>query len=77
MLFRSKNEGCFIASKEKALADLVYKTPHIRTVSQLRSYLFEEMRLDEEMFKDLDFTALKEIAEKYDRKSIHMIRELQ
>jgi predicted transcriptional regulator of viral defense system len=34
-----KDGGYFIASKEKALADLVYKTPNIRSLEQLRKPL--------------------------------------
>ncbi|MBM3199150.1 MAG: hypothetical protein FJZ58_07870, partial [Chlamydiae bacterium] len=46
--------GYFIASKEKALADLVYRTSRIRNIEQLRHYLFEEMRIDESAFQALD-----------------------
>lgn len=68
--------GYFIASKEKALADLVYRTPGIRTREQLRFYLFEEMRVDEMMFRELDFKKLKEIAEIYQKRSVDLILEL-
>src|SRR5690606_32783027 len=46
--------GYFIASKEKAVIDLVYRTPGIRSIGQLRHFLFEEMRMDETMFRELD-----------------------
>jgi predicted transcriptional regulator of viral defense system len=71
-----KKEGYFIASKEKALADLVYKTPHIRSIRQLRFFLFEEMRVDEEMFRKFDFKKLEEIAESYNKLSVTMIKSL-
>ncbi len=68
--------GYFIASKEKALADLVYRTPGIRTLEQLRFYLFEEMRMDEKQFRELDIEKLKEIAIAYKKRSVKLILEL-
>lgn len=68
--------GYFIASREKALADLVYRTSHIKSVEQLRYYLFEEMRVDEELFRDLNFDKLNEIANVYNKNSVYMIGKL-
>ena len=68
--------GYFIASKEKALVDLVYRTPGIRTLEQLRFYLFEEMRIDEELFRSLDFQKICEIAKIYHKNSVNMITKL-
>jgi len=68
--------GYFIASREKALADLVYRTPKIRSVEQLRYYLFEEMRVDESMFRNLDFRKFEEIAQIYDKNSVYMLSRL-
>ena len=68
--------GYFIASKEKALADLVYKTKGIRSLEQLRHYLFEEMRVDETMFRDLDFEELEKIATAYNKNSVTMLIKL-
>ena len=76
--YRSLGEigGYFIASKEKALADLVYRTPGIRTLDQLHHYLFEEMRVDESMFRELDFKKMSEIAAAYNKNSVYMINKL-
>ncbi len=71
-----KQGGYFIASKEKAIADLVYRTPGIRTLEQLRSYLFEEMRVDETMFRSLDFHKFHEIAKAYNKNSVSMMDKL-
>lgn len=68
--------GYFIASKEKALADLVYRTPGIRTLEQLRFYLFEEMRMDENQFRELDFEKLKAIATAYKKRNVELIAQL-
>lgn len=72
-----ENEGgYFIASKEKALADFVYRTPGIRTFKQLRYFLFEEMRVDETIFRTFDFSKLREIAKVYHKKSVQMMVDL-
>jgi predicted transcriptional regulator of viral defense system len=68
--------GYLIASREKALVDLVYRTPGIRTLEQLRHYLFEEMRVDESMFRELDKKRLAEIAKIYKKKSITLLSKL-
>lgn len=71
-----KEGGYFIASKEKALADLVYRTPGIRTVEQLRYFLFEEMRVDEVMFRNFDMKKLNEIGLIYNKNSVRMLVKL-
>lgn len=71
-----KEGGYFIACKEKALVDLVYRTPGIRTISQLRHYLFEEMRIEESLLQDLDFTILKKLSQAYKKKSITLLTKL-
>ncbi|MBU6149680.1 MAG: hypothetical protein KGQ54_05750 [Verrucomicrobia bacterium] len=71
-----KDGGYFIASKEKALADLVYRTPGIRTLQQLSYYLFEEMRIDKTMLLDFDLHKLLEIAAAYKKNSVNMISKL-
>lgn len=71
-----KEGGYFIASREKALADLIYRTPGIRTIEQLRHYLFEEMRIDETQFRRFDFNKLNEISKAYKKNSINMMSKL-
>lgn len=71
-----KEGGYFIASREKALADLVYRTPGIRTLEQLRHYLFEEMRIDETIFRSFDFHKLDEISKAYNKNSVRMMSQL-
>lgn len=68
--------GFLIASREKALADLVYRTAGIRTLEQLRYYLFEEMRVDQGMFRELDRTKLTQIAKAYKKNSVSMLDKL-
>ncbi len=65
--------GYLIASKEKALADFVYRTPGIRTIGHLRHYLFEEMRVEESMFQELDKERFRALAQVYKKKSITLL----
>jgi predicted transcriptional regulator of viral defense system len=71
-----KEGGYFIASREKALADIVYKTPGIRSLEQLRHYLFEEMRIDQTIFRDFDLVKLNEIAKAYGKNSVSMLSKI-
>lgn len=71
-----KEGGYFIASKEKALADLVYRTSGIRTLEQLHHYLFEEMRIDEKMFRSLNLSKIDEISKAYKKNSVNMLKNL-
>jgi predicted transcriptional regulator of viral defense system len=68
--------GYFIASREKAVVDLIYRTAGIRTLEQLRFFLFEEMRLDESMFRKLDFSKLQELCNAYQKTSVKMLVKL-
>lgn len=68
--------GYFIASKEKALIDLVCRTPGIRSIDQLRYFLFEEMRIDETMFRQLDFFQLNQIANIYEKRILKLLSKL-
>lgn len=65
--------GYFIASREKALADLIYRTSGIRTLSQLKSYLFDEMRIDASIFKELNWKLWEEISGIYRKNSVSMV----
>jgi len=76
--YRDLNEegGYLIASKEKAIVDLVYRTPGIRSVEKLRYFLFEEMRINEEMFHRLNRDKFRELAQVYKKNSVNMLEKL-
>lgn len=71
-----KEGGYFIACKEKALVDLIYRTPGIRTLEQLRYYLFEEMRIDEIQFREFDREKLHVISRAYRRQSVTLLEKI-
>ena len=68
--------GFFIASREKALADLVYRTAGIRSKEQLSYYLFEEMRIDENIFRSLDFEKLLNISKIYKKSTLLLLSKI-
>ena len=62
--------GFFIASREKALADLLLRIKSPLSVSDLRFFLTKEMRIEEESLRSLDKTKLQEIGHHYKNKTI-------
>ena len=65
-----------MATPEKALADLVFKTCKGLNKKELRQDLLESKRMDSESLKQLDKNLLAEIAEAYDAKSVNYLIDL-
>lgn len=66
--------GFLIASPEKALADMVFKTCKTLDKDQLKVELLESKRIDREWFHELDKDLLEEIARSYHAKHVgHLI----
>lgn len=62
------NEGEYsymIASPEKALCDQLYKSKTVSNYSELENLLFEDLRLDEQIFSDLNPVDISFLADKY------------
>lgn len=68
--------GFLIASPEKALADMVYKTCKNMDKDQLKDELLESKRIDREYFKTLDKDLLEDIAKSYRAKHISYLVDL-
>ena len=62
-----------IATKEKALCDLLYSMYPVRSISDLKVMLFEDLRIDEEEFKKLDYAFIKEIANEYHSNTLYSL----
>ena len=54
-----------IATPEKALCDKLYTMPPVMSQREIRRMLFEDLRIDREMFDALDTDGLMEIGELY------------
>lgn len=52
--------GCLVALPEKALLDWLYRSGSLRSTSALEQRLFEDLRLDQDLFRDLDQVRLAE-----------------
>ena len=68
--------GFLMASPEKALADLVYKTCRGLGKDQLKVELLESKRIDRECFHQLDKALLVEIAKSYRVKAVNYLVDL-
>lgn len=60
------------ASREKALADIVYFTPGLETERDVRSFLFDDIRIDEDALSRLDADAFSNIAAGVERQSLRV-----
>ena len=54
-----------IATKEKALCDTLYSKYPVRSIIDLKVLLFDDLRIDEELFLKLDFNSIIKIAPLY------------
>lgn len=68
--------GFLIASPEKALADMVFRTCKNFDRDQLKVELIESKRIDRDCFRDLNKELLEEIANCYNTKPIFYLRDL-
>ncbi|MBQ0059303.1 MAG: hypothetical protein KBS83_05020 [Lachnospiraceae bacterium] len=65
-----------IANREKALCDQLSTISPIRGIKDFREYLFDGMRLDEDIFEELDFTKIRRIAPMYHRTNLYQLVRL-
>lgn len=68
--------GFLMATPEKALADLVFKTCRGLDKNQLQQELLESKRIDHEYLHQLNKALLREIAESYRSKSVNCLVDL-
>ena len=69
----SKGISYKFASKEKALCDLLYSKYPVRSIKDLKTLLFEDMRIDENEFLKMNFEFIKEIAPLYHSNSLNVL----
>jgi hypothetical protein len=62
-----------MASPEKALCDMVYKTPIVTTLADMNALLLEDWRMDREDLLKLDQDFIQWIAPMYHRKSLRTL----
>lgn len=65
-----------IATREKALCDQLCVEHPIRGLKDFEEYLFDGMRLDEDIFEELDFERIRRIAPLYHRTNLDQLVKL-
>ena len=71
----SKDISYKIASKEKALCDLLYSKYPVRSIKDLKILLFEDMRIDENELLKMNVEIIKEIAPLYHSNSLNVLKK--
>mgnify|MGYP004631616663 FL=1 len=70
------NRPYLMASREKALCDQLYIAAPIRGIHDFEEFLFDGMRLDEDIFDSLDFVKIKRIAPLYHKTNLYQLKKL-
>ncbi|MDD2981628.1 MAG: hypothetical protein PHN80_16950 [Hespellia sp.] len=72
----SGNRPYLIATREKALCDQLCVMAPIRGINDFREWLFDGMRLDEDIYEELDSEKMKRIAPLYHRTNLDQLVRL-
>ena len=65
----------FIASPEKALCDLLYIRKPVTSIKELKKVLFEDLRINKDMFEQLNFEEILFLSNKYISNSMKYLRK--
>lgn len=65
-----------IAIPEKALCDLLYKETPLTSIKQLKKLLFEDLRIDEDLFYELDKEKIISICDLYRKKNLNLLKKM-
>lgn len=66
----------FIASPEKALCDMLYILAPVKSVRELKSLMFENLRINISEFKNLNFDNIIFLSNKYISANINFLKKL-
>ena len=76
---RLKKDGDYIyqiASPEKALCDKLYTLEPVRNKSELKDLLFENLRIDETGFEELNKEVMRELCDMYHCTNLKMLKKI-
>jgi predicted transcriptional regulator of viral defense system len=65
-----------IANVEKALCDKLYTLKPVNNLEGLKIMLFNDLRIDENMFRKLDFDFIMKISRKYKSTNLNLLEKL-
>ena len=72
--FREGDYSYQIATLEKALCDKLYIISPVKNLEELEQLLFEDLRIDEVIFDELDKCKLIELCDLYSSKTLHIFK---
>ena len=70
------SQGFQIATPEKAIADILYFSKPVRSVKGLKALLFEDLRIDEDLLKNLNRESLMRILPLYRSVNANLMMKL-
>jgi predicted transcriptional regulator of viral defense system len=65
-----------IATPEKALCDKLYTMKPVKNLEELRNLIFNDLRIDEGLFRELDFEFITEISGGYKSNNLNLLDKL-
>lgn len=65
-----------IASREKALSDLVFKKRRVKSVDEMERLLFDNLRIDEDQFYDLSLEKMEVLSSAYHSTNVDFLRKV-
>ncbi len=68
----SEDVSYLIASPEKAVMDMLYFVPAIRSQHDIFVYLWEDLRMDEQAVRNLDISLIQRISTAANSRKLHM-----
>lgn len=77
-VFAFKEDGYSyqVASAEKALCDKLYTLTPVKTIKGLKQLLFEDLRIDEDKFKELNKEDILKLAPLYHSTNLNLLEKL-
>ncbi len=76
LLYEENGYSYQIATPEKALCDKLYTLPPAKNLGELRTLLFDDLRIDEQEFWKLDMNSLNELAPLYRASNLKLLSKL-
>jgi len=73
--FEQDTYAYFMASPEKALCDLLYIKKSVKSMKELKTLLFEDIRINRETFNQLNFNDIIFLADKYLSNNIKYLKK--
>lgn len=70
------NYSYFIAAKEKALCDMLYVAPPQSSMKRLKALMFDDLRIDADMFLELNANELLFLCDRYKSNNLKLLKKI-